>query len=93
MWKRKNADQRVKRTFKTADEVLKVGGYCLVLLVLPGTAWYCWRCAEARVGQAQHAACRAGCLVHCWQPQATQPEALTTADPQSFTPSASCAGD
>ncbi len=25
MWKRKNADQRVKRTFKTADEVLKVG--------------------------------------------------------------------
>lgn len=24
MWKRKNADQRVKRTFKTADEVLKV---------------------------------------------------------------------
>ena len=23
MWKRKNADQRVKRTFKTADEVLK----------------------------------------------------------------------
>ena len=25
MWKRKNADQRVKRSFKTADEVLKVG--------------------------------------------------------------------
>jgi hypothetical protein len=24
MWKRKNADQRVKRSFKTADEVLKV---------------------------------------------------------------------
>lgn len=51
MWKRKNADQRVKRTFKTADEVLKVGGYCLVPPVLPGTAWYCWRCVEARVGR------------------------------------------
>ena len=23
MWKRKNADQRVKRSFKTADEVLQ----------------------------------------------------------------------
>lgn len=32
LWKRKNADQRVKRTFKTADEVLKARAQATALL-------------------------------------------------------------
>lgn len=41
MWKRKNADQRVRRTFKTADEVLKVrqAGRTAWLLECVGRVW------------------------------------------------------
>lgn len=42
MWKRKNADQRVRRTFKTADEVLKVRMHSQGRGGLGCTAVLCW---------------------------------------------------